>query len=111
MRRLTQEEKNQWLAALRSGEYKQGMTYLKSKDEFGEECYCCLGVLVDTLGIADEIPAFEDGGYDQFVTDYGEGRFVLLSEKTQRCLAGMNDDDGKSFEQIADYIEREIECD
>lgn len=40
-----------WVAALRSGKYQQGVSYLRSKFEGGEK-HCCLGVLCDvTEGI------------------------------------------------------------
>lgn len=34
---------NEWVAALRSGKYKQGQRYLRSCND----TYCCLGVLLD----------------------------------------------------------------
>lgn len=37
---MNQEIKAQWVAALRSGEYKQGTGVLQCDDE-----YCCLGIL------------------------------------------------------------------
>lgn len=47
------ELRKQWLAALRSGNYKQGRNYLcryaetNNEDEEAELTYCCLGVLLD----------------------------------------------------------------
>jgi hypothetical protein len=38
--------KEKWIAALRSGKYKQGNSYLRRGDE-----YCCLGVLCDVMGM------------------------------------------------------------
>lgn len=40
------EVKAEWVAALRSGNYKQGRNYLRQGDEF-----CCLGVLCDISGL------------------------------------------------------------
>lgn len=40
---MKKEIKEKWVAALRSGEYKQGKDYLKTDDN----CFCCLGVLTD----------------------------------------------------------------
>lgn len=40
---LDPELKSKWVAALRSGKYKQGKYRLRKKDE----TYCCLGVLCD----------------------------------------------------------------
>ena len=39
---MHQEVKQQWVTALRSGEYAQGNGHLRKDDE-----YCCLGVLCD----------------------------------------------------------------
>jgi hypothetical protein len=39
-----------WVAALRSGKYKQGRKFLRYKDE-----YCCLGVACE-LAITDGLP-------------------------------------------------------
>ena len=47
------EIKAKWVAALRSGEYKQGQNFLNKGDQF-----CCLGVLCD-------ITKEETGGYWQ----------------------------------------------
>lgn len=44
--KLNPEVKAKWVAALRSGEYKQGRSYLHYIDE-GESHFCCLGVLCD----------------------------------------------------------------
>ena len=46
--------KERWVAALRSGEYKQGKGQLVTPDDSGELTYCCLGVLCD-LAIKDGV--------------------------------------------------------
>jgi hypothetical protein len=40
---MNPEIKQKWIAALESGEYRQGENYLQNKDN----CFCCLGVLCD----------------------------------------------------------------
>jgi hypothetical protein len=45
--------KAQWVAALRSGEYKQGTNYLRKEDRF-----CCLGVLCD-LAVKAKVVSWE----------------------------------------------------
>jgi hypothetical protein len=45
---MNQKIKAKWVAALRSGKYKQGKNFLKLRDEF-----CCLGVLCDISGLAE----------------------------------------------------------
>ncbi len=38
---------NEWVAALRSGKYKQGQGYMRSRND----TYCCLGVLCEIEGV------------------------------------------------------------
>lgn len=89
---LTAEECQLWINDLRSDEYKQCKARLKSKNQHGEY-YCCLGVLETTQNKCRN------------------GPFVLstsvLNCVTQTTLAEMNDN-GTSFEDIADYIEERI---
>lgn len=44
---MNPERKAEWIAALRSGEYRQGSDYLARTDADGNMTYCCLGVLCD----------------------------------------------------------------
>jgi hypothetical protein len=56
-RRLDPVLKSQWVAALRSGKFKQGFGSLRAIEPVtGEYCHCALGVLCETLGLG----AFED---------------------------------------------------
>ena len=41
---MNKENVKLWVAALRSGKYKQGENYLHITNEEGEDQYCCLGV-------------------------------------------------------------------
>ena len=45
-----------WVEALRSGEYKQGLSVLRRIDESGngQDSYCCLGVLCE-IAVAEVI--------------------------------------------------------
>lgn len=121
---MNSKVKEQWLKALRSGEYKQGNGCLKSGDEF-----CCLGVLTDIY--AKENNLQWKGGFSadaKTETDkviYGKEAipraFVCewagLSEPNPKIkpiekngldsLAGINDE-GYTFEQIADIIEQQL---
>jgi hypothetical protein len=45
MSKMPAELKNNWIAALRSGEYKQCTGTMRDTDSSGEHSYCCLGVL------------------------------------------------------------------
>ncbi len=87
-----------WLAALRSGKYKQGRLRLRSGDNF-----CCLGVLCD---VYDPKEWGEYGTYD-----YAHNMPPLdvlikccLTPSFAHALAEANDK-GKSFSEIADMIE------
>lgn len=96
--------KKKWVAALRSGKYKQGKRALVA-GRGKASTYCCLGVLCDIL------PKPAKKG----VRHWGEngGRYFLsrkalalvdLDPIQAGGLAAMNDS-GDSFGQIADYIE------
>jgi len=94
--------KAKWIEALRSGKYKQTTHYLKD-----DQGFCCLGVLCDIQG-AD---------FDAIRTEFGT---LSLSSSPQKYLGGLGmmaprlttlNDDGKSFAEIADYIEMNIPTD
>lgn len=90
--------KEKWVEALRSGKYSQTMRQLK--DDTG---FCCLGVLCDIQG-AD---------FDAIREEYGT---LSLSVNPAKYLKDINNvsflslmnDDGKSFSEIADYIEKTL---
>lgn len=94
---FTSELKAKWLEALRSGEYKQTTGVMYESETDG---YCCLGVLAICTGRTDT-----DIECETFITN--GSTYDVLNADTQRTLAGMNDN-GKSFETIADYIEENI---
>lgn len=118
--------KAQWLDALRSGEYKQGKEMLRTQDN----SYCCLGVLCDVVdpdgwdlawftygdhssevalpkGLAAEL----FGSYRPFNDSEREvpNQEGVLPFKGRDggtlYLSILNDEDGLTFDQIADVIE------
>jgi hypothetical protein len=103
---MKQGLKKKWVAALRSGKYRQGIGELW----VGDNSYCCLGVLCRVAGMTNnQIEKLK-------VIDEGEeiGNYLLtpellkkfdLTQKQQKGAAAMNDND-KSFEYIAKHIER-----
>lgn len=110
---MNKRVKGLWIKALRSGKFKQCKAKLRKKVN-GEQCHCCLGVL-------EEIHAAETG--TRFSGGRG-GNNNLLSD-TAREWAGLDDadpvllpkipmtaaelnDDGRSFQYIADKIEKYI---
>lgn len=105
---MTKSERiEQWIRALRSGEYTQGVCALRSADN----AYCCLGVLCDIRDASLWRPLQRLGwtylGYDGILTSSVLAEYGLTIE-SQRTLTRMNDGDGKSFAEIADYIESTI---
>lgn len=113
MPKMKPEIKAKWLAALRSGKYKQTSDVLH--DERG---MCCLGVLIDVV----DPKGWKQAGWDYNRCSYeGEDQLptaafcerVGLPAPVRKYstrttitnkLAEMNDD-GKSFTEIADFIE------
>jgi len=94
------DNKARWLEALRSGKYKQGKQRLRKGDSF-----CCLGVLCDIT---------DSSGWsgDEYLGHTGLAPIdVLRGCGVPFCaaeqLATLNDS-GRSFEEIADYIEKKL---
>ena len=81
--------KAKWIAALRSGEFKQGVGAYQTGNE-----YCCLGVLCVVGGMP--ISALDRDDYNFVDSAVGHDRAVQL--------ASMNDS-GATFSQIADWLE------
>ena len=105
---MPKDLKDKWLAALRSGEYKQCKSTLS--DGVG---YCCLGVLQmvadgqvekETDAMAEMVPT-NLWYVNHKVKNYYSRGFCLGDDS---ALAEMNDS-GMSFKDIADVIEREVE--
>ena len=85
------EYTQKWLDALRSGEYEQGTEHL-----YKDGKYCCLGVALEVM--------------NGFPTGYGDLTTKLRTDLDERsALIKMNDQQGKSFPEIADAIEAMIE--
>jgi hypothetical protein len=95
-----------WVAALRSGEYKQGVNNLRTPD--GE--YCCLGVAGKIIGLSDDL--LGDWTEDEYPYDTIQQAFGLsdcLGAYAEGQLYSHNDHDGLTFSQIADIIDAEPE--
>lgn len=97
------ELKAKWTAALRSGELKQAKGRLKRGDAL-----CCIGVLAQVQNCTwddNDTPKTEQqwlavSGNNVLYSKYAGG----LDVEQQQKLAEMNDS-GKSFAEIADYID------
>lgn len=67
---MNKDVKQKWLAALRSGKYKQGALRLRASDS-----YCCLGVLCDIAvkeGVIPEPTAHTNWRGEIYSYDYGD---------------------------------------
>jgi hypothetical protein len=106
---LKKEYKIPWLKKLRSGRYKQINGRLR-KYKFVENGkstlvrgYCCIGVLCTTDPEAKKaIDDMETSLDSEYLEKFG------LTEEEQDILMKMNDQQGKSFKEIADYIEKNL---
>jgi hypothetical protein len=98
------ELKKKWVEALRSGKYKQNRDSLRYEDGF-----CCLGVLCDV---------YDNSKWEYDYYRYNDNtksctglRGELLHEvgvNHQENLVLLNDVKRANFDDIADYIERDI---
>jgi hypothetical protein len=117
-----------WVTALRSEKYPQSDSYLRTADG-----YCCLGVLCDISGLGEwseprQVPGVRFS-HSYLATDLwqhqGPGITLLPPEVIKWAgfdtgnpvvyydfngishpAAGVNDSEGLSFNEIADYLER-----
>jgi hypothetical protein len=118
-KKMNPEIKAKWVAALRSGDYTQGIGALRSK----KNEFCCLGVLCNIhakdTGVRYEskvvrgcIPylnmdtALPDDVIIWSGLERNYGSLVTI-DKSLNTLAFHNDS-GKTFEQIADAIEKQL---
>jgi hypothetical protein len=121
---MNKEIKTKWLAALRSGEYKQGMGALHN---IAEDSYCCLGVLCDIYAKEHQEsenvrrPHPDSGETEMFYDESAvapdlivswagiqDGNpYIKVDNKYNRSVRQLNDN-GKTFEEIADIIEEQL---
>jgi hypothetical protein len=111
---MNQDIKRRWVEALRSGQYKQGQLFLHSEDSF-----CCLGVLTDLYCLDHNIQ------WRKAWLGSAEKSFNSETERLHPKVlewAGLNspdpiagsfhlsqfNDNGGTFTQIADLIERHL---
>ena len=94
---LAPELKAAWVKALRSGEYKQcTMSYARGG------AYCCLGVLAVITNGPNLRPL-------EFAQLFINGPLEkMVPAEVQSPLVSMNDDERRTFPEIADYIEANL---
>jgi len=100
--------KEKWIAALRSGKYKQGHAVLKQTYD-DQDLYCCLGVLCD-LYIKDKklkrTTSIMRGSYLPLNVQEWSGLRDGEGSYGNGNLVHDNDLKRKSFKQIANIIEK-----
>ena len=110
-----------WIDALRSGKYKQGRARLRSTQP-GGDAYCCLGVFCDIHPDLEwKDYTIEDKGdakcsrkkidceHIAVTALHHDIREQLITELGQEVLIGMNDRHKATFDEIADYLEKQLE--
>jgi hypothetical protein len=111
--KMNSEIKQKWVAALRSGNYKQGTSFLRDAGDY----FCCLGVLCDIEQVpcksTEEDYAFEYKFEDARTSLYstlsvGFSNKMGLSSNNLDDLVDLNDNKRLSFSEIADYIEKNL---
>lgn len=102
MEKLPEYFKRKWVDALRSREYTQGRYQLYDEAFNG---YCCLGVLGAVRGFTQsEMKGKSNPDIGDIYPKVCDG----LEEGFWKALIHMNDSGGKSFSEIADYIEQNL---
>lgn len=115
--KLSEDQKKnvkEWIAALRSGKYKQGR--LRLVDSY--DTYCCLGVACNLEPLAqkqekgfifpntDTFNSNFEPPREWFLEKYGFVHNELVMNKPVRCsLMGLNDTYSFTFPQIARVLE------
>lgn len=108
--------KEKWVKALRSGDYRQGSGALR-RQKGNDGLFCCLGVLCDISGRGRwREPNSDEGAEFHYVEETFAVSTCLnvyqqldfgISREHHRDLYTMNDG-GKSFPEIATWIEQNI---
>ena len=112
-----QRRVREWIAALRGGEYAQGAGYLRRPEGF-----CCLGVACDLFDDSLWRQSEQGAGWvyldvvldlpkqvrDAYRVRRPDGQYTK-DDGYSASLAGDNDS-GKSFAEIAELIEAELEA-
>lgn len=107
---MNPEVKTKWLAALRSGKYRQGKYWFRSRD--GR--YCAFGVLVHSCGFGRWTGGPRESLFGWEPAESGEGdplkavcEFAGITS-TQLSEVATRNDRGESFEEIADFVEANL---
>lgn len=106
---MKQEIKQKWIDALRGGTYQQDIHNLKTN-----KGYCCLGVLTDLYLKEHNLEWKKEGKWYHFNGEDAELPNDVItwcdwdSHAAETNLINMNDEKGKSFLEISNYIEENL---
>lgn len=98
---MTAEMKSYWVKALRSGVFKQGVGQLCERFKDGTLKHCCLGV-------ANAIFDLQQNDRRATLQDHVAEAMLVIPADIQVQLYKLNDEDHKTFAEIADFIEANI---
>jgi hypothetical protein len=114
---MNPELKGRWTAKLRSGDYLQGKGALRKRGE-ERDLFCCLGVLCEIAVEDGEVVRSETPeviGWNYRYAEEGallpielEGWSGIASYDDRRKLMDLNDSKGKTFAEIADWIDANL---
>ena len=118
---------NKWIAMLRSGKFIQTTRRLRTTDNVNGTRHCCLGVACELYVKEMHAGHWEDRGREsddvvgtmEFFTDNCDesndvelpdtvADWIQISDDLVRDLIRMNDEDGASFDEIANYLETSL---
>jgi hypothetical protein len=118
---MNRENALKWIEALRSGEFRQARHKLLVHNyDTNEDSNCCLGVAARLMSI--DVPrGTEENNLASIYRDVAEWLGLEIANKPRdpddhdsapfnacQVYTRMNDVDGKSFEEIADFVEAEL---
>lgn len=123
--KMTQEDRDEWVAALRSGKYQQGVGTLL---EPSSNVACCLGVLCDLQAAKGVVKKNVAHAHTRFANpkhtlEYSSTALPKILQERFSCEAGvkvyykgrdaslvrLNDAERLPFSAIADIIEDQVE--
>ena len=102
--------KHRWVDALRSGRYRQGRGHLRA-ELYGGVFHCAMGVLYDLIATPENWERLRIKGGPWFGSYLPVESIDVtgLDPLHERYIASLNDD-GMTFAEIADVIERDIKA-
>jgi hypothetical protein len=121
---MRRSERDEWVADLRSGEFPQGEGSLVVTGEDGGKTYCCLGVKCERDSRTGRHSIVRQENEQTGEVSFGIPNASTYLGSTMPTsailtawglpagqatdLANMNDEQGKSFAEIADWIEANV---